>query len=119
MDGPSFFDLFCSAFNCAPEDFSDAVFWLCLFPQALFLARLLWRVNRDFFKPDFALIREVKHTTSPDAFRSELNDFRYRNPQKGFLRGYLKMRISGQKLTDLADKLFSGSQNPGRFRKAA
>ncbi len=109
MDDPSFFDLFCSAFDCAPEDFSAAVFWLCLFPQAIFLARLLWRLHRNYFRPDFDLINRLKTVTSLDDFSSELNDYRRFHPVDGFLRTRFHLRVSGRLLLALAEKLFKNA----------
>ena|ERR1043165_9897395 len=106
MNDPTFCDLVCDAFNCLPDDFNETVFWLCLFPHAIFLARLLWRVHRNYFSQDFVLLESLKPLTSIADVRAELNYFNYRHPQRGFLRGYLKVRISGRRLMTLADKLF-------------
>ena len=106
MDGDSFLTLICDTFKCSPEDYNETVFWLCIFPQAIFLARWMWRWNRDYFRQDLELLEQVRHVTNSSDLTSELNDFRRRHPQTGFFRGYLKMRISGQLLLALGDRLF-------------
>src|SRR5258706_168776 len=107
MNSESFLDLFCEAFKCAPDDFNETLLWLCIFPQAIFLARLIWRLNREYFRPEFELIEQLKGVRNPEDLRSELNDFHYHHPRKGFLRRTLKVRISGQRLLDLGNRLFS------------
>lgn len=107
MDGESFVDLVCETFKCSPEDFNETVFWLCVFPQALFLARWLWRWNRGYFKPDLELIEQVKNATDQGELMFELNDFRRHHPQAGIFRTWLKVRLSGERLLALGDKLFS------------
>jgi hypothetical protein len=112
MDGTSFFDLFCEAFQCPPEDFNEAVFWVCVIPQAVFLARLLWRLNRRYFKPDFELIEQIKKTTDRDDVWDEYVDFYRGHPPTGLLRNYLRVRVSGGRLMALADKLFAAAGKP-------
>lgn len=107
MNDATFCDLFCAAYNCLPEDCNELVFWLCVFPQVLFLARLIWKVNRGFFKPDFALIEQVKSLKNVEDTRQEISDFTYHNPARGFLRGFMEVRVSGQRLLDLAAGLFA------------
>jgi hypothetical protein len=107
MNNATFYDLFCEAYKCLPEDFNEAVLWLCLFPNVVFLARLIWRVNRDYFQPDFELIEQVKTATGPEEVADELNDFHYHHPPTGPVRGWLKVRISTHRLQGLANRLFA------------
>ena len=106
MNRATFCDLFCAAYKCAPEDFSQTAFWRCLFPNGHMLARLIWRVNRACFGPDFELLQQVKDLKSSEEIRQEIGDFYYHHPARGFIRGVLRVRISGQRLLDLADRLF-------------
>jgi hypothetical protein len=56
MNKPSFGDLFCETNKCSPEEFGEKVFWFCLYPQAIPLARLIRRLNRAYFRPDVEFI---------------------------------------------------------------
>ena len=103
----SFCDLFCRATQCSPEDFDNRVFWLCIYPHAVLPARLIGRVNRDYFKQDLELIERIKHLSKSKEVELELERFRYSRGSQGFLRGVLKMRISGRRLMDLAGRLFA------------
>ena len=107
MEGQTFTDLLCESLKCLPEDLNETVFWLCLFPQALLLARLLWRCHRGYFRPDFELLEQIKGVTNSDDLLAELNDFRRRHPPTGFLRGFLKVRLSGQALLALGNRVFT------------
>ena len=107
MKKASFGDLFCETNKCSPDEFCEKVFWFCLYPQALLLARLIWRLNRAYFRPDVEFIEQVRNLTSSTEVREELNRFRYYHRATGLLRGYLKVRISGKHVLNLADGLFS------------
>lgn len=107
MNKASFGDLFCETYKCLPEEFREKVFWLCLYPQAILLARLIWHLNQAYFQPDVELVERVRTLTSSAAVRLELNGFRYHHRSTGFFRGFLKVRISGQRLLNLADGLFA------------
>jgi len=106
METPNFHDLFCARYKCAPDDFESTVLWQCVCPKGLPLARVLWRVNPGFFLPDLELIRQVGKTTSLDDLKSELIGFYNWHPPSGWLRKRMKVRLSGQSLTNLAGKLF-------------
>ena len=107
MNHGSFCDLFCETHGCLPGEYRERVFWLCLYPRAILLARLIWRLNRAYFRPDVELIEKVRNLTNPTEVRLELNRFRYYQRSRGFFRGFLKVRISGQRFLNLADGLFS------------
>jgi hypothetical protein len=109
METQNFRELFCARYKCAPEGFETAVLWRCLNRKSLPLARALWRLNPDYFLPDFELIRQVQETTGLDELKSELNDFYYHYPHAGWLRKHMKVRLSGQALTNLAGRLFGES----------
>jgi hypothetical protein len=102
----SFRDLYCARYDCAAGDFETAVLWRCLNPKSLPLARMLWRMNPEYFAPDLELIRHVQDVTSLDELRGEFGAFCYHHPNAGWLRKRLKVRLSGQSLTNLAARLF-------------
>jgi hypothetical protein len=103
-------ELFCIEYQCAPEDFEERVFWHCLHARGVFWARLLWRLNRGLFDPDFDLIRQVKTQKDLAGVKSELVYFRDRHPPAGLFRGRLRVRLSGERLLDLAGELFRSPQ---------
>ncbi len=111
MKTTTFCDLYCGIFKCPPEAFTEELFWSCLFPQARFVARLLWRCHRDYFKSDLELISRVKDLTDATDVKAEFHDYYYHHPPSGVLRGVLKMRISGQRLIQLAYGLFTAAKN--------
>jgi len=51
-----------------------AVVLVRILPQAFLLARLLWRINRDYFKPDLELIARVKDPTDATDLKAEFHD---------------------------------------------
>jgi hypothetical protein len=109
METQSFRDLFCAKFKCAPEEFETGVLWHCIHPRTLALAKLIWRVNPEHFLQDLELIHHVQEVTSLEDLKTEYNAFSYHHPNLGLLRKNLKVRISGQRLTNLAGKLFGNT----------
>ena len=95
----------CAKFGCAPEAYAETVFWRCLYPHAHTAARILGSVWPQFFQADRELIRELGATASRNAFGKELDAHRYHHPPDGFLRGTLKLRVSGRRLMALAIEL--------------
>lgn len=110
MKNTTFCDLYCGIFNRQPEVFPEELFWSCLFPQALFVARLLWRCHRDYFKPDLELMARVKNLTDATDVKAEFHDYYYQHPPSGVLRGVLKVRISGQRLINMANRVFTAAK---------
>lgn len=112
MSNSSFADGVCETFKCRPEEATETVFWLCVYPQAIPLARLLWHLHRGYFAADLEFIERVSRLTSPAEVRLEFSRFRYYQPVKGVLRRFLKVRISGKRLLELADQLFARRCQP-------
>lgn len=106
METQNFKDLFCARYKCVPDDFESAVLERCLCPKGRSLARVVLRVNPGHFMPDRELIRQAGETTSLDELKSELIGFFNAHPPSGWLRKRMKVRLSGQSLTNLAGKLF-------------
>ena len=88
-------------------EFDERLFWLCLYPHAVALARLLWQLNRAYFEPDFALVKQVKFLTRADEVVLEIEGFRLRRRRAGLLRGLVKVRISGRRLLDTASRILA------------
>jgi hypothetical protein len=107
-----FRDLFCESASCCPDEFEQRLFWLCLHPKGRGAARIMWTVDREGFRDDFALVRAVAKTSSYADFRSEMSSFRRERPVRGFFRETLLARVSGRSLLTVASKLF-GAYNTG------
>ena len=106
----TFGDLAGARFNCASGELEREVLWHCLYPKSLDIARWVWRIHEDYFLPDLQLIRAVKNLTDVEDLASEFSDFQHRNLSRGFLRGRMRVRISGQRLVDLANELFQSAK---------
>jgi hypothetical protein len=112
MAGKSLGELYCAAFNCAPEESTERMLWQCLHWQALGLARLIWIMRRDFFSADLELIRQAKDSTNAAELHSDVSDFRHSCRAGGLLRGMLKVRLSAGKLLQLGSCLFPEPSQP-------
>ncbi len=109
---------YCEVFNCSTQEFSERVFWQCLPPQSVSLARLIRTVNGSFFRPDLELIEQVANSTSVDDVHAEIEEFRYHHPPAGLLRRVLQVRVSGERLLQLSAKVLSrnmAQENPQRL----
>ena len=106
----SFSSLYCEKFHCLPEKFEEDLLWRCLHPRSLSVARMIWPVYRGYFLPDIHLINEVKDLTGVDEVVSEISGVRHQLPVRGVIRGFLRVRISGQRLVDLANELFKQAE---------
>ena len=106
MNEKTFHEAVCERFGVAPEAYEQEVFWRCFFPSALGPGKMLWLVNPAYFHDDLQLIRDVADCMSVNEVRGELNDHRYHRPIRGFLRRVLHVRVSGQRLVDVASLVF-------------
>jgi len=104
----TFKEAFCDRFNCPPERYEERVFWRCLHRHAIPVAILIHWINPEVFREDFDLIHEIGGMNDPLLFRGELDYFHGRNVRHdGWLRRYLRMRVSGRRMLKLKDALFS------------
>jgi hypothetical protein len=93
----------CERFDISPDAYEQEVLWRCFFPSALVPGKLLWHVNPAYFNEDLELIRNVAGCESVSEVRTELNDHRYHRPLAGLGRRILHLRVSGQRLVNLAE----------------
>ena len=105
MSAKTFREAFCERFQIRPEDYPERLLWRCHHRRALPLGRLIWRRDPHFYDMDMELIRSVADCTTLSDVRMELNDFLYHNQAHGFWRRFLHVRLSGQRLVNLAAKL--------------
>lgn len=68
------------------------------------LGKWQWRFDREYFDTDLELIRAAGDCTNLSDLRGELDNHRYHNPVSGLRRRFLRLRLSGQRLMDLAAK---------------
>lgn len=109
MDRISFKDRFCRVYQCLPEQFSNRVFWLCLYPQAKLFATTASSANPGAFAWDFDLIESVANAGSLNDIQAEIDLHHYHRPLTGPLKGLLRIRISGRRLRRLAREVFLAS----------
>ena len=98
----TFREAYCEKMAIPTEDFAETVFWRCFPPQKLKLGRFFWWFYRDLFANDFELIEDVSESTTVEEVATELANFRSEVREQGFLRVNLNLRLSGQRLVDLA-----------------
>jgi hypothetical protein len=102
MNGKTFREAVCERFDISSDAYEEEVLWRCFFPSALAVGKLLRLVNPGYFNEDLELIRHVADCTSVSEVRTELNDYRYHRPLAGLGRRLLHLRLSGQRLVNLA-----------------
>lgn len=108
--GEDFKTAFCRNYRCKPADYEHACFKKNLFPHARLCYWLFTGNNRDFFREDFDLLRELATVSCPDTFRYEVNRFYGRNVrEKRFLRRVMKIRLSGRKIRTMGAKLLKNN----------
>jgi hypothetical protein len=88
-----------------PEDFEQALLWRCFPPKGLFFGKLCWNFNRRYFNNDLELLQAVADCTSVSDLLTEISNYRFEIRENGFLRTKLHLRLSGQRLADLAGTL--------------
>lgn len=77
----------------------------CLPPYHVPVGKLRWLLDRDYFANDAMLIQAVADCTSVSEVSVELCWHRASRPPYGFQRGFLRARVSGQRLLDLASSI--------------
>ena len=106
MDGKKTFqEAFCDQWGIARDAFAEAVLWHCVPPAHHFIGRLRWWLDRGYFQNDLELIQNIANCTTQDELQDEITLHYSIKPNYGFERGYLRARLSGQRLADLASSL--------------
>jgi hypothetical protein len=97
---------FCSRFAYAQENFEKHVFWNVMHPEIKPVAFLINCLRPSFFRSDLDCIRSIATAETKQEVRTIVNSFQY-DPRfkRGFFRGFLRVRISGRRLTLLANKI--------------
>jgi hypothetical protein len=93
-----FSELFCARQRVDPARYADTMFWRCLHRRTWPVAGIIKVIARDYFQPDYELIRSVGQLSSTKELRDELANFNFHPGNHGWMRRRLKFRVSGRKL---------------------
>jgi hypothetical protein len=103
----SFRERFCERYHCEPSAFEERAFFKCVPLRVWPLAKILFRRDPGIFKEDLEFMRELGGIRDPLIFKSELNRYHGRNVrERGFIRGFLGVRVSGKRAIKLKNRLF-------------
>jgi hypothetical protein len=105
---------FCERFRCSERDFARRAMRWCLYRRALFVWPILRVIRPKFFQVDLDTIERVGDAADWTVFRAELAAFSSENRvRSGLLRNRFKFRLSGSRLTQLAEELFGPAPPSG------
>jgi hypothetical protein len=112
MNTPSNFKTaYCARFEYPHDNFEKRVFWSAMHPEIKPVALLINCVWPGFFRSDLDCIRSVATAETKQEVRAIVNSLQY-DPafKRGFFRGFLRVRISGRRLTRLAARVLAGER---------
>ena len=69
------------------------------------IGKLVLIVKPSYFSRDMQIIESLKGLKTFEEIDSEMNYFRYCNPENDFLRGVMRIRMSHRKLKGIARKV--------------
>jgi len=109
--GPASFKLrFCERYRCSEAHFERCAFKKLLYPRAKLIAPLLLLVAPKLFAVDLEFIRNLAEAADSETAANHAVGFQYVNHhRRSLLRTKLRLRVSGQRATKLADELFKGA----------
>jgi hypothetical protein len=94
-----FRQLFSLRWGVEAAEFERRLFRKCLFRHALPFAGLIQKLDPDFFKEDFEMLRDVASARTTEEVICELNRFFGRNARdRSFWRPNFYLRISGKRV---------------------
>ena len=97
-----FRQLFSEKWGVDAKEFERRLFRKCLFRHALPIAGLIERVDPDFFKEDYEMLRDVASARTTEEVICELNRFFGRNARdRSFWRPNFYLRISGKRVLQI------------------
>jgi hypothetical protein len=102
---------FCERFEHPHEHFENRVFWNAIHPEMKPVALLIRWLRPSFFASDMDCIRSIATAESKQEVRAIVASLQY-DPafNRGFIRGVLRIRISGRRLTRLAARVLAGER---------
>lgn len=101
----SFQARYCKRHDCNRRDFERRVFWQCTSLPSRPLTRLLWLLNRNWFRVDLALIADAGAATHFTECRDIVRSHRHRKPANPLLRK-LGIGVCPIRLLELAHATF-------------
>jgi hypothetical protein len=103
-----FRSVFCGRFGHSLKKFEKKLFWQAVDPNIKPVAFAISCLHPGFFRRDFECIRRIAATDTPQDVAAIVNGLPY-DPRfnRGFLRGFLRIRISGRRLVRIANQLFA------------
>lgn len=103
----TFKDAVCVRFGCSEQQYERVAFRRCLHWQGRLTVWFIRLFSRQAFEGDFTLIRSVGKAQSVEEMVRTINIFRDVAPEDEPLLHLFKIRVSGRKLIQLAQELFS------------
>jgi len=102
---------FCARFEYPQESFEKRIFWNAVHPEIKPVAFLINCLRPSFFRSDLDCIRSIATAETKQEVRAIVNSLQY-DPtfKQGFFRGFLRVRISGRRLTELAGKVLKNDR---------
>ena len=110
----TFRELYCEKHRCTEQQFVRQLFWKALYPHALPFAPLLLLIRGDYFIADRSLIASVANAVTMHRVREEVRDYFWDSNNRGWLRRVANIRISGQRVKDIARNYLPES-TPGKY----
>jgi hypothetical protein len=105
----TFQDKFCRKNSCPKKEFVQRVFWLSLYPHAVIVApafMLLHDKYSAYFDLERELISAVGQATDMGIIRERVREYYWDSNNRGWLRRICRIRISGERLKNLARRYF-------------
>lgn len=102
MSASNFRERFCAQRHCPKDQFVQRAFWRTLYPHARLVAPVILLLRPGFFEADRSLIESAGEATDMRRIREDVRDFFWDSNNRGWLRRRLNIRVSGQKLRNLA-----------------
>jgi hypothetical protein len=103
----NFKSAFCTQFKCSPAQFEKKLFRETIRPDMRTIAFVVRCCYPGFFRRDFECIQKIGVATNEREFLTVVNALPF-DPRfnGGFLRGFLRLRISVRRLERIAKRIF-------------
>lgn len=98
MSASTFSELYCEKNGVSPEEFARSVLARTLYRRARPVAGILRFFSPNYFVADFDLIHGVAHLRRTRDFSVEAARFNEHPANRGFLRRWLRLRVSTHRL---------------------
>jgi len=105
----SFRTRYCDRYQCPEEGFEKAILLKVLHRRSVPIAWLLLRVHPSVFQTDYRILSQIGNVSSRNNLLADARDIRHdyqRLNDFGFLRRFLNLRISGQRLLAVSNQVW-------------